>query len=812
MHDSSSGNSLNFGNFVIIPGERQILIGGKPAKIGARAFQLLTSLVERRGHVVSKDELLELVWPKAVVEENTLQVHISTLRRMLGPQVITTVPGRGYSFTLELTPGADASSPRRTPRHNLPSQLTSFIGHDDDLEGYAALLEQTRLLTLTGIGGCGKTRLALKLAERVLPSFPDGVWFVDLLPLADVDRLPLTVASTLGVRRRMDRPPIETLCEHLADRRVLIVLDNCEHLNPACAELTQHLLGAAPDLHVLATSREGLNVPGERSVTVRSLGLPAAGSEHDPIALRSCEAVRLFVERAQLATSRFALDLATAATVSDICRRLDGIPLAIELAAARVKVLSVEEIRTRLDDRFRLLTRGGGGALGRQQTLLAAIQWSHDHLSPDEQWLLRHLSVFVGGWTLAAAVHVTGDPAGEYRVLDLLTGLVDRSLVTMERGADGTTRYAMLETVRQYAQERLNESREGDAVRTRHAEFFVALAEDAGPQISGPMQRVSLARLKVELGNLLQAMEWCDHTANGPELGLRMAQALRDFWPNAGLVELGYRQIVPALQREGPTGLRRVQVLMAAGSLSSILNQPDDAHENFLEALSIAREIGDRALVADSLRMLGYLANERADNATALPLVEEALAIARNLQDQVLVARALNTKGELYRAVDNLEAARPLYEEALALARAGGNLDMVTAICDNLARVFIPHGEPERALPLVMEVLQLSQATGSIWRALCALDVTAGLAAAAADWTFAARMRGAAEARVKTAKYVRDRADEGFLAPWTLRIREALGETAYSATFNSGCELSNEQALEEAFKWFAKNAGAVTKS
>jgi DNA-binding winged helix-turn-helix (wHTH) protein len=345
-----------FGRFELQPSQRRLLNDGHPVELGHRALDVLLALVERAGQLVTKDQLLSLVWPGVVVEENNLQVQISALRKILGTAAIATTAGRGYCFTLELTPGSESSTPPGTPRHNLPSQLTSFIGHDDDLDEYAALLEQTRLLTLTGIGGCGKTRLALKLAERVLPSFPDGVWFVDLMPLADAERLPLTVASTLGVRQQMDLPPIETLCEHLARRRALIVLDNCEHLNPACGELTQRLLGAAPDLHVLVTSREGLCVPGERSVTVRSLGLPAVGSEHDLVGLGSCEAVRLFVERARLAAAKFSLDAATAPAVSEICRRLDGIPLAVELAAARVKVLSVEEIRTRLGDRFRLLT------------------------------------------------------------------------------------------------------------------------------------------------------------------------------------------------------------------------------------------------------------------------------------------------------------------------------------------------------------------------------------------------------------------------------------------------------------------------
>ncbi|MGA2552358.1 MAG: winged helix-turn-helix domain-containing protein [Burkholderiaceae bacterium] len=801
--------NYHFGHFELQPNQSRLLFDGQPVELGQRAFDVLSVLVEHAGQLVTKDQLLGLVWPGMVVEENNLQVQVSTLRKILGTTAIATTAGRGYRFTLELTPGSESSSVPDTLRHNLPSQLTSFIGHEVELEEYAALLEQTRLITLTGIGGCGKTRLALKLAERVLSSFPDGVWFVDLAPLSDAQRLPMTVASTLGVRQQVDRPPIETLCEHLATRRALILLDNCEHLKAACADLTQRLLGAATNLHLLVTSREGLSVPGERSITVRSLELPAIGSEHDLAELGASEAVRLFVERARWAAAKFSLDAATAPAVLEICRRLDGIPLAIELAAARAKVLSVDEIRTRLDDRFRLLTRGGGAALGRQQTLLATIQWSYDHLSPDEQWLLRRLSVFVGGWTLAAAVRVIEAPGDEYRVLDLLTGLVDRSLLTLERLPDGATRYAVLETVRQYAQDRVNELQEGDAARDRHAEYFLELAEEVGPEISGPTQGPSLALLKAELENLLQAMTWCDHAENGPQMGMRLAQALLGFWLHAGLGEVGYRQTVAALEREGPSGLNRARLLIGAGYLGSNLNRQVEANEQFLEALSIAREIDDRMLIADSLRALGFLASERGEDAAAMAMVEEALAIARVLQDDALVARALNSKGEVYRTKDDMEAAQPLYEEALSVVRAGNNLDLLTAVCDNLARVYIARREPEHALPLVAEVLELSRATGSKWRAICAFDVTVGLAVASGDWVFAAHMRGAAEARVKTSKYARDRADEAFLAPRTQRIREQLGESAYSATFGPGSTISSEQALEEALAWVNRSAGVT---
>ena len=806
--DTALTAPYRFGRFELNPTTRQVVADGKPLMLGAKAFDVLCALIERRERLVTKDELLGLVWPNLVVEENNLQVQVSTLRKTLGTDAIATIPGRGYRFALELSTAGEPPAPEAR-RHNLPHPPTSFIGHEDDLAEYVELLGQVRLLTLTGIGGCGKTRLAIKLAERVLPSFPDGVWFVDLAPLSDAERVPLTVTTTLGIHKRADQPHVETLCRHLAGRKMLLVLDNCEHLVAASAALAQSLLSAAPGVRVLATSREGLSVPGERTVTVRSLALPAIGSELDIPKLESCETVRLFVERARLAVSRFSLDAKTAPAVAEICRRLDGIPLAIELAAARVKVLSVEEIRARLDDRFRLLTGGRTTAVARQQTLLAAIEWSYDHLAPDEQQLLRLLSVFAGGWTLAGAMRVIGDHADEYEVLDLVTRLLDRSLVTIERTERGATRYAMLETVRQYALERLSQSGEGDAARTRHLEFYVALAEEAEPELAGDKQGKWLVRLKAELDNLLQALAWCDHADGRRELGLRLAYALLGFWFHLGLMELGHQVTLTALGRAGAArnGVR-ARALVGAATLGRSLDRCDEANGHTADALSIAREIGDGKVVVESLLVLGYLANDEGATAASLGHLEEALALARESGDKALVARALNGLAEVYRTLGNVEAAQPLYEQSLALAREQGNVVIVTTVCDNLARVFIARSEPERAWDLVLEALALAEAAGSKWTALCAFDVTAGLCAVATDWAFAARMRGAAEARVKDMKYKRDRPDEVFLAPWTARMREALGDAAYSAAFESGYALSQEQAAAEALAWLRKGPRA----
>ena len=794
-----------FGTFELRPDQRQLLgTDGAPVALGQRAFDVLLALVERAGDLVPKDDLLERVWPGVVVEENNLQVQVSSLRKVLGATAITTTAGRGYRFTLPLARAVDdAVAAPALPRHNMPQPLTSFVGHDDDLAEYARLLGETRLLTLTGIGGCGKTRLALELAARALPSYPDGAWYVDLAPVQDAERVALSVATTLGLREEGGRPIADTIVAGVAGKRMLLVIDNCEHLLAPTAALVGRIATAAAGVSVLAASREGLAVAGERAVTVRSLSFPAADAVPDVDLLMRSEAVRLFVDRVRLALPRFALDDGNAAAVAEICRRLDGIPLAIELAAARVKMLSVDEIRARLDDRFRLLTGGSRSAVGRQQTLLAAIRWSYDHLTPAQQALLRRLSVFVGGWTLDAATAVAGDGRDEYTVLDLLARLVDQSLVFTQHVAGSATRYAMLETVRQYAQERLDEAGEGAATRDRHLATFAAYAERVAPELVRRDQADWLARLDHERENLLAAHAWCDRAEGGARLGLRLVYALLLYFRNRGLLVLQHRMAADALARPGAQArdVDRCRALLAAGEPAYFLGRYADTQAYAEASLAIAREVGDDATVTAASRLLGYASIARGDLARAREHFEASVAMARRMDDPLQLSGSLNGLAELHRVAGRPGDALPIYEEALSLHGELGDRGGCIIGYVNLAATSILLGETGRARELLSEGIALAAALGSRRAGVAQLDGVMGLAATLGHWAFAARLQGAVTSASESIAFQREPVDEAFVAPLVARTRAALSPAAYDAALAEGRALPFDDAFAEAQAW-----------
>jgi predicted ATPase/transcriptional regulator with XRE-family HTH domain len=483
---------------------------------------------------------------------------------------------------------------------DLPVPMTSFIGRARELAAVKQRFSSARLLTLTGPGGCGKTRLALQAAAELADKFADGVCFVELAPLGDPRLVPQSVASALGVREEPTRPLPVTLIDTLHRRQLLLVLDNCEHLIAACAELAHILLSACPQLHVLATSREVLGVAGEMAWRVPPLASPDPQRPVPVEHLLQYEAVQLFVERARTVQPTFTVTERNAAAVAQVCHRLDGIPLAIELAAARVKVLTVEQIAARLDDRFRLLTGGSRIALPRQQTLQAAIDWSYDLLSEPERRLWRRLSVFAGGWTLEAAEAVcAGAGLDAAEVLDRLTSLVDKSLVTVDAMA-GEARYRLLETIRQYGREKLERSGEAAVIRRQHLEWHVGLAERAEPELTGPDQAVWLEKLEAEHDNLRAALEWSQVEAQGEQIGLRVAAALWRFWLVHGHLREGRRWLEGMLAGSPEAWPAvRAKALYGAGALAEDQGDYAAARAFFAESLALRRELLDAGAFAE---------------------------------------------------------------------------------------------------------------------------------------------------------------------------------------------------------------------
>jgi non-specific serine/threonine protein kinase len=700
-----------------------------------------------------------------------------------------------------------AATSATTP-HNLPRPATRFIGRDRELTECTELLALTRVLTLTGPGGCGKTRLAVRLAERQLAEFPDGAWFVDLAPLTDGSRVALTVATALGVNETAGVPLLEALVAHLETRRALLVIDNAEHVRAESAALVDTVREGCPGVTLLTTSRERLGVEGEQVFLTPSLPVPPAGRDATGEDAAG-DAVRLFVDRARLARADFARTPENAASIAEICRRLDGIPLAIELAAARVRVLQVDEIRARLHDGFRLLT-GGSGPLPRQQTLRATIQWSVDLLAPAERALLLRLAVFASGWTLASAAAVSGEDADEFEVLDSLTRLADKSLVLPRRAGAGESRYVLLETVRQYAAERLEEAGEGDAARARLLRCMVALAGAAEQGLIGRDVGGWIARLADEQENVLAAHAGCDRDPDGARLGLRLVGPLRSYWIYRGLSALGLRETRAALERPGADARddARALAVQAAGTLAYRLGRLDEAAAWLGEALTIGRERGDGTSVARALHQLGNVAVRGGDRAKGRSLLEEAVGVARAGGDTPRLSGALNDLAELARLEGDLARAVPLYEETLALARTAGNLEAVAVTLLNLAMAEMGAGATVPARARLAEAGARSAETGSFQIGQSVLDATAVLAAAAGDPARAARTWGASEAARTAHDIHRDPADEAFVEGGMRPAREALGEERFRAEALSGGALAYEDALAEARAWLERGGDA----
>lgn len=809
---ASTDPVLRFGRFQLSAAERQLRADGEPVGLGARAFDLLLALVQRRDRVVGRQELLNAVWPGVVVEEHNITAQISSLRKLLGANAIATVPGRGYRFTATLdtppTGGQGTAIPSLRPEHNLPEQRTRFIGRTGALADLERLLPQTRLLTLTGIGGSGKTRLALQFARLHLADFPDGVWLVDLTPLTHPDRVASICAAALSVGNEHDTPPVERIAAHLSRRHALIVLDNCEHVRDGAAALVDALLAQAGRSRIVATSREPLAVAGEQLYPVHSLSLPASSVLDD---MRSADAVRVFVDRARLALPDFEIDADNADAILGICRQLDGIALAIELAAARVTMLSVHDIAARVQDRFRLLT-GGSSPVARQQTLLATMQWSYGLLGPSQQRMLCELAVFSGGCTLEAATAIT-QAADEYEALALLTALHDRSLLFVERASDANgqamrPRYRMLETVRQYAQDRLVSSGAAETTRARHAEFFLRLAEAAAPYMRGPQQSQWMARLHEEHENLVAAMNWCAHDRSlaDTEVGLRLAAATGVYWL-FNEVELGCRLILQALRRQsaGADSEARFQALNVLAAMHMHRGQGDEGLPHAREALAVARRMGRVEWQAMALCATGNCLNRTGDEDVALSCYEQARDLAQANGCALPLSSALNNIAAIDFRHGKWAAAEQGFRQALHLARGRGDIRSTLIFLHNLVRVQVAAGRQAGAHACAVEAQALLGEVGEEVLKLELLEVVAGLASMRGEHEVAARFWGHSTQRYVDAGYRRPAEDQAQLDRLSAASRLALGDACFESSESAGRALDLDAAMLELRRWLERS-------
>jgi predicted ATPase/class 3 adenylate cyclase/DNA-binding CsgD family transcriptional regulator len=551
--------------------------------------------------------------------------------------------------------------PKAVVSQHLPMQLTSFVGRDKELAQVRELLSDNRLLTVTGAGGSGKTRLAIRLAAQLADEFADGVWYVDLAPITDPDLVPITAARALGLPDQQGRSTMDTLTRFVADRQLLMVLDNCEHLLDACADLVVALLGAAAGLRLLTTSREAIGVAGEVGWRVPSLSL-------------TDEAIELFSDRARYAKHDFTVTDDNAAVVGEICARLDGVPLAIELAAARVRALSLAEILDSLHDRFRLLTGGARTAVRRQQTLRASVDWSHALLTGPERVLFRRLATFMGGFDFAAAQTVaSGAEIERFQVLDLLTLLVDKSLVVAEN-ASGRTRYRLLETVRQYALEKLGESGEADSVRARHRDHYTAVAARLDAPASSDYEQC-LEQTDIEIDNLRAAFAWSQENSE-VELALTLASSLQPLWQARGRLREGLTWFDTVLgdldaQHSGVTPATRARALADRATLGVWVASVESL-DQAQQAVAIAREVDDAALLIRALTACGYVA-AYFDPEAAGSCLAEASRLERDLGDRWRRSQILVAQVVVGLVVRDPIRARAAAEEGRDLADAIGN-------------------------------------------------------------------------------------------------------------------------------------------
>jgi predicted ATPase/DNA-binding CsgD family transcriptional regulator len=681
----------------------------------------------------------------------------------------------------------------RPVRDNLPAPLTSFIGREREVDDVKMRLAAGRLLTLSGVGGCGKTRLALEVARSMLGRYADGVWLVELAALTDAALVPQTVAAVFDLRELVGEPIVTALAETLRGRSLLLVLDNCEHLLDACAQLVNALLRDCPKLRVLTTSREALGITGEIAWRVPSLPVPYP--QHLPPfdELKRNPAVRLFVERATAVQPHFALTERNASVVAKVCQHLDGLPLALELAAARIEALTVDLLAPRLDQRFRLLTGGNRTALPRQQTLRATLDWSNDLLSEPERRLFNRLSVFAGGWTLEAAEAVcAGEGIEPDDVLDLLLRLVRKSLVLADESGDGAARYRLLETLRQYAHERLMAAGETETVRRRHASYYVMLVGEGDPSM---WAQLWLGRWLTELDNLRATMRWLNES-NAVEEAVRLGGRLWPMWVRGGLLAEGRANLRSLLASQASSRMSAdwAALLTSDGLIALFAGDYAAASASLEEAVKLRQRLGDRHSLAMSLTYVGVAAREHGNYCEAREWLEQSLAISEELGDSRLSCKTLDCLGTVAQALGDSDLARREYEQSLQLARPVDNRSEQPWVLHNLGCLALDQGDHAAARAYLAQSLKLREEHDSVGF-VHMLAEFAVLAAAEGLPTSALRLAGVTARLTQQTGIPVQHSERGRYERWLASARQTLGEEVAAAAWAEGQQMHLDQAI-----------------
>jgi len=783
---------LRFGPFRLDSAERRLHGGAAVIPLRPKTFAVLEHLATRPGRLVTKEQLLAAVWPDTAVSDAVLKVCVREIRDALGdnpddPRYVETAHRLGYRFI------------GQAPVTNLPAPVSSLVGREREIAEISSALESCRLLTLVGAGGSGKSRLALEVAASLRDRFEDGVWWVDLAAVTYEGFVPQAIAVTLGLRDQPGEPLPVVLARYLSTRAVLLVADNCEHLLSGTASLIQELLPAAPRLRVLATSREPLKTEGEQLYWVPTLSIPESASLLTPSQALEYQAVRLFEVRARAALPTFVISERNSPAVVDICRQLDGLPLAIELAAARVAAIPVEEIAARLGDSLRVLGSGTRSASARHHTLRAAIDWSYERLEDAERQLLDRLSVFADRFTLDAAEHVgrhADRQPGEG--FDVINRLIDKSLVFVaERPESSEWRYRLLETVRQYAHEKLRAAEDETDVGARYIEYYRTLAEAMEPRINTAERQARLDALEREHGNLRGAIERATHAGQDGEAA-RIATALFWFWFHRGHWREGRKFLGAVLEREIAPSRIRARALLGDGVLAWAEGALAAAAARLEECVTLGQRLRDASATAHALHFLAMVRLAEGNGAAGRPLAEAAVRQARRADDGFCLAITLASHGVVLLALEEYDEATAALRESVERGRQIGDAWAIALPLRNLAIIACRRGEYKEAQQLLEESLRGLRHLSEKWFLSRSIETLAEVLATAGDHERSASLFGAAESLREAvgapvlAFYKRDY--DGAVAS----VRQALGPQVFERCWRFGLGLSPEQMIEYA--------------